>query len=192
MDIYLSSRFEHQAELRERRSQIEMIGHTVTSRWLDCLTRPMVGTPEWTDHMERWLAVELEDIDRCETLLLDTTVDMRGATGGAYVEFGYAIGRRKNLWIVGSRPNIFCYHPDVLLFRDWDQVFRLLASKESDAGPIVPQIFKLSVPPWDPRQFEVGAIIQVPQEATLPNCWAHIDVYQRYADPGTKVLQKSK
>lgn len=101
MRIYLAARFGRQAELREYRSQLQALGHTVLSRWLD-------EDPSQETDLSVWRARavdDLEDIRRCEVMLSFT--DGEPARGGRHVETGIAIERGMRLVVIGPVEHVF-------------------------------------------------------------------------------------
>lgn len=121
MIIYLASRFEHQQALLKIKPQVIALGHKVTSRWLEDETND-----NWRDRASTFAIKDFQDIDRSDLFILDMTRDIDGAKGGMFVELGYAIKGKKKVWIIGKRPNVFCYHKAVHYFETWEQVFEKL------------------------------------------------------------------
>ena len=106
--IYIAHNFVARNILRETIKNLETLGHEVTSTWI-------------TDdsHLEhknaRQSAIEdLMDIDRADALILfvEQFGDSHGR--GKYIEFGYAIAKRKKVYIYGSNPGCIFYNlPEV-------------------------------------------------------------------------------
>lgn len=120
MNIYLAARYGRREELAGYRKELEAEGFTVTSRWLDGGHDLPLGAP-LSEH-----AVRLAEEDRLDLIRADTLIgftEAPGVTGrnrgGRHVEFGYALGRRMRVAIVGPRENVFHYLPEVEHFADW-------------------------------------------------------------------------
>ena len=124
MIIYLASRFEHQKALLKIKPQVIALGHKVTSRWLQDETND-----DWREKARGFALKDFQDIDKSDLLILDMTCDIDGAKGGMFVELGYAIKGKKKIWVIGKRPNVFCYHNSVRYFGTWDEVFKKLGRK---------------------------------------------------------------
>lgn len=105
MKIYVAARFKFQDYGRAVRTALESLGHVVTSTWLD-----EVGDPAPIA-----AARDLQDIDRSDALvLLSAELDEPPTRGGAWTEFGYALGQGKAVYLYGPLPkNIFAQAPGV-------------------------------------------------------------------------------
>ncbi len=193
MQFYLASRWENKKVLGEHRKRIQELGHTVCARWLDSDgQRPKVNSPEWSSYAEYWQAINLEDIDACEVMLVDLSCDMRWSTGGTFVEFGYALRAHKEIWVVGHRPNVFFQNPELMFYPNWDKVYRALGAPES----LVAEVSKSEILYSLESNLETlghqppNTLVQVPQIVHCTNAWGCLDADQIYADPGMKILRK--
>jgi hypothetical protein len=123
-DVYLAASWNRRSEMRTYRRQLERYNIRVTSRWLD------------TDHLDSFdgnkgkvgAAVDLQDIMRCDTLILFTG---GSTTGGMHVELGIAIGTGKDIVVIGKIENIFQLLPGNQ-FRNWSDFEEFLAKKRSE------------------------------------------------------------
>ena len=122
--VYLAARYSRREELCRYRDHLAEIDWTVTSRWLngnhqvadDGMTLP--GTRE---EARRFCMEDLEDIDRAQLLIAFTEPPRSTASrGGRHVELGYALGRGMAVMVVGHQENVFCCHPLVEYFVDWE------------------------------------------------------------------------
>lgn len=195
MQFYLASRFENQKVLRGHRERIQDLGHTVQARWLDCESnRPRVGTPEWAAHCEHWQTIDLEDIESCDILISDQSCDMTNTTGGNFVEFGFALARHKDIWVIGKRPNAFFYNPDVEFYLNWDRVYRALGASEADTPAVTAvksaMLYSLDANIEQFAREPADTMLQVPHVTVHSDLWTCADDDQRYADPGMKVLRR--
>src|SRR5712692_1754274 len=101
MKVYLAGRWSRRKAISERKSELEELGITVTSRWL---TGSHNGLAENLAAQE-----DLEDIDKAKIFILFTEYPYRGyLTGGRMVELGYAIAQKKEIFVYGPRENVFC------------------------------------------------------------------------------------
>lgn len=135
MHVYLASRFENRARLRECRVVLEGYRHVVTSRWLDvaCRPTPAEDSPEWADHAAEWSQYDLEDIDASDLLICDLDCELEGMRGGVHVEVGYALALGKQVWVIGRRPNVFYFHPGVKFLPNWTAVWRAIGWASNEA-----------------------------------------------------------
>lgn len=127
--IYLAARYSRNDEMRMYRDWFTRNGFTVTSRWIDCHP-DITGTPQLTASFTpgfltaspelcyQFAEYDLEDLDAADTIVNFTTVD-GGGKGGRHVEFGYALGKNKNVVIVGPRENVFHTIPEIRQYDDW-------------------------------------------------------------------------
>lgn len=120
MTFYLAAQYARRDELREYARELRALGHEVSSRWLrergDLSGDLTESAALYQERAER----DLTDIDLAQTLVYFTEDPAVGIKrGGRHVEAGYALGRGKNLYIVGPRENIFCYSQHPRHFTDW-------------------------------------------------------------------------
>jgi hypothetical protein len=103
MKIYLASTFEDRPRMLEARAALAVLGHTVTSRWIGLPpdVKPLDGRYE----LHAKALEDLEDVDAAQGFILFD--DVEGGRGGRYVELGYALAKRKLIFIVGAPRNIF-------------------------------------------------------------------------------------
>jgi len=132
--IYLAARYSRNAEMRDVRDDLVVMGHTVTSRWIDLhkgstdyLTSEALAvlqhsfTPEFLAENPtlafQYARADLDDLsdaDACISFTCGT-----GGKGGRHVEFGAAWALGKALYIVGPRENVFHTLPTVRQWPDW-------------------------------------------------------------------------
>ncbi len=149
MKIYLAARYSRRLELCEYRKQLESLGHTVTSRWLNGDHQVSdTGTPigesgeklieddgstgdDSTSRPNKSAALrnqfateDFRDVVDCDLLIAFTEPPRsQFSRGGRHVELGLALGMMKRVWIVGYRENIFCWLEDVRFHETFDSVF---------------------------------------------------------------------
>lgn len=111
--FYLAARYQRRIELKQYAAQLSGLGIVTTSRWLS-------GKHEAEDQdnsapsceMARWSFQDLADIRKASYFVLFTerNKDLQLGRGGRFVEFGYALGMNKQVYIVGpEEQNIFTH-----------------------------------------------------------------------------------
>jgi hypothetical protein len=139
MKIYLASRYSRHSEMRGVRDVLQAVGHTVTSRWIDCHT-DVVGdftasfTQEFLNTSPELSAPlgqhDLDDLTRADAVISFTG---SGGKGGRHVEFGYALALGKRMIIIGPRENVFHTLPQVEHYTTWPQFVIALRREEVSA-----------------------------------------------------------
>jgi hypothetical protein len=151
MRIYLAGRYSRRLELCEYRRQLhDATKHEVQSVWLNgehqisdegvpigergeslveglCLGERL-STSDVSERAARlrqkFAQDDFRDVLMCDLLIGFTEKPREGGSrGGRHVEFGIALGRMKQVWIVGPRENIFCWLEDVRQFDTWEDCF---------------------------------------------------------------------
>jgi hypothetical protein len=110
MKIYLCASYERRDELRGYRDQLEILGHEVTSRWLD-ETFPLKIKVDDLSQLEASLIARKDLVDVKRSDLLVAFTENPGTSrgrGGRHVEYGVAIAIGISRIIIGPRENIFC------------------------------------------------------------------------------------
>lgn len=127
--VYIAGKWEARERLRDVRLVLQLEGYKVSSSWLDC----SLSVPYQIEDGPREAPVDLAEIDACNLFILDTLDE--NATGGANVEFGYALAGSANrgLWVVGPQRNIFHVMTSVR-FKGWDDALRVMASEWVKTG----------------------------------------------------------
>lgn len=101
--VYIAAPFPTRHEMRRFRDEIEALGHTVTSTWID--VEPDEDATSW-DHRERAAIQCLEEVAAADILLI-VTDDPHAGRGGRHVEMGYALALGKRIWRIGPRTHAF-------------------------------------------------------------------------------------
>jgi len=124
MNVYLAARFSRRFEMRAVRSQLVVLGHVVTSRWIDRDHHP--------DDSDITIANEdLVDLEQAHLVISFTEVigSHPGRNrGGRHVEFGVALASGKRLIVVGPRENVFHSVRSVEHFETWEEALTSLRS----------------------------------------------------------------
>ncbi len=122
MKIYLAGRYHRREELLKLSEDYIKDGHEITSKWLAGAEEGMTYTDIAT--------MDLEDVERADALVLYSEPYGEPIPGGGrHVEFGYAIGRKKKVFIVGPLENVFHWTPGVIVFPKTESLVRHLHGK---------------------------------------------------------------
>ncbi len=133
MKIYLAARFSRREQLREFADELRLMGHIVTSRWLDTdfVNRPDRNSAAPPKYRAKYAVIDLEDVDAAEVVVSFTEEEglPNAGRGGRHVEFGYALAKGKRLVVIGHRENLFHEHPAVEFHASqWDWLRSLSAT----------------------------------------------------------------
>jgi hypothetical protein len=127
MKIYLASRYSRREELCGYRSELEAMGHEVTSRWLNgnhqiddaglsleaaAAERTRFAQEDWDDLMAADCCISFTEAPRSSN-----------SRGGRHVEFGAAMAAGKVCVVIGPRENVFHCLPDVWWYPEWAAAF---------------------------------------------------------------------
>ena len=122
--IYIASYFNTKARLLPIRDQLNAMGYHVISTWLDepttNNTHPFLP-PSEADSV-RYAIRDYQEIQDCDLLICDTFDET--LRGGREVELGYALGKMKQVYVVGPRRNVF--HFTVRHFDTWEACIEFL------------------------------------------------------------------
>lgn len=124
MRLYLAGRYSRRDEFREIATQLRANGFIVTSRWLKenadlhhKLGDPIDGHDDVATFYLKTAIIDCEDIQAADVILFFAEDPHVGTPrGGRHVEFGYALGIGKRLFVIGGEENIFHYLPNVRNF----------------------------------------------------------------------------
>ena len=132
--IYLAAQYHQKAVIAIYKSELESLGYRVTSTWTDEPQDANVSLKDVDDELlAEYAARDIMEIDDADLLVL-FTVDPDELTrrGGRHAEFGYALGRGKQLVVVGPRENIFHHLETVVRLATWSQFVDELVDGEFD------------------------------------------------------------
>ena len=140
MKIYIAAAYQRQEEMRRIRQELRLMGHAVTSRWLDQKSATVFG---WTVadiekglyEVQEQARRDIEDITAAQAVFSFTDGDL--ARGGRHVEFGIAIALGKRLWVIGPREHIFHSLGRVACYPDWQDLAREMESWAIDMRELV-------------------------------------------------------
>lgn len=151
MRIYLAARYSRREELCAYRSALEVMGHTVTSRWLNGTHQINDTGAPIGDHGESLiesdgssdvraaadLRLKFAQEDVADVVAADAVISFTerprstGNRGGRHVEFGIALALGKRLIVVGHRENLFHWMSSVEFFESLES---LLAALRKEAA----------------------------------------------------------
>ena len=127
MKIYIAASFGAKARMRVMAQLLQKDGHQVTSRWL---LGPSVngmnaeGVEADPVRALRGAITDLEDIEKSDLVAIFT--ETPSSSGGLHVELGYSIARRKDIAVIGPRPNVFFTWPRIQMFRTVEEFMNYL------------------------------------------------------------------
>ena len=118
--VYLGARFSRRFELQGYRGDLQRLGFTVTSRWVDLRQEVEADAAQCAK-------IDLEDLDIADTVIAfgDEPRSNR-SRGGHWVEFGYALAQGRRMILVGHRENVFTFLPLVEFYATWPEALRAL------------------------------------------------------------------
>jgi len=125
-NIYLASRFGNRVLLREWRDELQKLGHTITSRWIDVPVRP--EGKELETFWEHWALKDLDDMDKADTMIL-CTIGCEGddqPRGGMRFEEGYMYAQHKKIIVVGPRIIVFDQIQNIQYCKNIDEIIKCL------------------------------------------------------------------
>jgi hypothetical protein len=127
--VYLAGRYGRRDELSGYRYQLEALGFTVTSRWLDGGHPVSIGANGEgpSAEQERYAEEDIDDL-MAATVVINFTEQpySKFSRGGRHVEFGIAIAQNKFCVICGPRENVFHHMKRVGQCDDWERLLRWL------------------------------------------------------------------
>jgi nucleoside 2-deoxyribosyltransferase len=135
LNVYLASRHEDRPEIVKIRKCLIANNINVTSRWLTQggVIKQLIGVRKCDiveNQREGCLRVQtndLEDIDAADVVVVFSPKKaFCNSTGGRHVEFGYALGTKKPLILVGFRENVFHWNPKVVCVRTKKELYEVL------------------------------------------------------------------
>ena len=110
--IYLAARYTRREELLGYRADLEALGHTVTSRWLNGshqISDAGLSEEGTREERERFALEDWEDLRAAEwTIAFTEEPRVSNSRGGRHVELGAALAWGHRVTIIGPRENVFC------------------------------------------------------------------------------------
>ena len=131
MKLYISARYGRRPEAEGVARMLQDAGHEITSRWV---WRDQPQDYETATHEEvgEFAMEDLEDVCLAQGLVaLSEPSDNPWGRGGRHVELGYALGLRKEVFVVGPLENIFHYLLDVVVTDTVPELIEYLRETEN-------------------------------------------------------------
>jgi hypothetical protein len=125
LKYYLSARYSRRQELRCYAAELRKHRQYVTSSWLEEAPElAALATIKKFDKvhplMRQIAEKDLEDIDESDTLIFFSEPSFPGhPRGSRHVEFGYALGQRKDIITIGPLENPFHHLYGIRNYPDW-------------------------------------------------------------------------
>lgn len=124
--FYICARFGRQAEARLFSKKLEMLGHTITSTWVDQVELEMYRDSDprvW----ERAAVKDVHEVMESDALIyLSEVEENEWGRGGRHVEFGVALGLEIPIFVIGPKENLFHFCPRVQHFETQEDFIRAL------------------------------------------------------------------
>lgn len=119
MKFFIASHSQQKAI--ELRNLLIKVGHEVVSRWITDDTKFHQGMCAYTEEERKYIAkMDEEDVRMAsDGLILLAEDEGKNVPGGKHVETGIAIGLNKPVYVIGRRENIFHWHPNVRVFKNF-------------------------------------------------------------------------
>jgi len=122
MIFYLASNWGSQRRIRDVRSKLVALGHTVRSGWLDETSAQSFESLDPARRRE-YSYRDMGEIATVDVVCVDTQEP--SPSGGREVECGMALAHGKPLFVVGPSRNIF-HEVAHRQYADWSEVFAVL------------------------------------------------------------------
>lgn len=130
MSFYLAAQFSWKEAIALKKQQLESMGFHVTSTWTDEEAKANCSLKDFNgDYHAAMAARDLREIEEADVLVLFTVdPDTMTRRGGRHVESGYALGKGKQVIVIGPQENIFHHLPQVRQFDTWDDFTQAIRS----------------------------------------------------------------
>lgn len=127
MKLFIASHSQEAA--KQLMDRLHKSGHVVTSRWIKLDTKFSHGLKSYSDDEKTQVAQMDEEDVRAATdgLVLIAETSGRPVPGGKHVETGIALALGHPVYVIGSRENVFHWHPCVRVFPNEDAFLTALA-----------------------------------------------------------------
>lgn len=130
MKIYLASRYSRNLEMQLYRKDLEILGHSVTSRWINGnhqITHEDLLAGNKSQKQMQFAQEDYEDLcmSDCVISFTETPREFSNSRGGRHVEYGIALALKKRIIIIGYRENIFHHLPETEFFISWGDAIKM-------------------------------------------------------------------
>lgn len=119
MILYLAAKYRYRGAVSHIALKLQASGHTVVSRWLTGLHDNLTCGKQ-----SLWAQEDVSDIDSADSIVIfqfPCNADNPEPSTGRHIEFGYALGRKKQVILVGCQTSVFHYLPEVIHFESIDK-----------------------------------------------------------------------
>jgi len=138
--VYLAARYSRREELCGYRKELEALGFTVTSRWLNGnhqVDDKGLSEEGLAEERERFAVEDWDDLFEADYCISFTEPPRSGnSRGGRHVEFGAAMAWNMTCIVVGHRENVFHCLPMVQFAETWPEALKIASSWVS-SGPLI-------------------------------------------------------
>lgn len=123
LKVYLAAPYSWKEQMQAYRTELNDMNVEVTSRWLDEPHKPttQIGDLEPPD-FQKYAIQDVNDVRYADVLIFFTDPTKTIVRGGRHVEFGIALERGMDIYVLGPHENIFHYLANVTHFENWDQL----------------------------------------------------------------------
>ena len=121
MKVYLASRYDLKPFMTEYAEELKSFGISVTASWLNEPHKPESTMADIGEvAITRYAEADIRDIFESDVMVFFSEDPLTPVVrGGRHVEFGYALGLRMPIIVVGPRENIFHYLSGVTHCETW-------------------------------------------------------------------------
>lgn len=169
MHVYLASSYSRRKEMQSYASDLRLLGHTITSRWLyidgDAIDHKYNEegfiTKENIWSARRYAAGDAVDVMRSDTVIVFPNDPHTRASnrGGMHFETGLAWALKKRLIIIGVRQNIFHCLEEFEFHENWKAFLATLSAPGT--YPVDAHLFRVDSTPID------GSLLENYRQADL-------------------------
>ena len=128
MRIYLMARYSRHEEMQEVAKALQLLGHTITSRWIWGEHRAhaaAIGTGTITNIEQQIAQNDVFDLWTAECAIGFSEELHTTTRGGRHVELGMALAWNKQVIIVGGYEHVFHTLPQIKHVKDLAQLISL-------------------------------------------------------------------
>jgi nucleoside 2-deoxyribosyltransferase len=123
MILYLAAKYQWRLVVKQIATKIEAQSpHTVIGRWLS-------GAHDGLsiEDQARWAGEDFDDIDYADCLVVfQLPVDEPEQSSGRHIEHGYALGKGKQVIIVGKSTSVFRYAQGTTCYPSLDEFYKAI------------------------------------------------------------------
>lgn len=132
MKIYLAAKYSRHPEMRVVRREVEALGHSVTSRWING-NHESLDVVGRTGHNQRFAIEDWTDLKESNLVLWFAEPEkIEGRNrGGRHVEFGLALAWGIRIIVIGRHENVFHYLPELTHLATLNEALYLLGTEVS-------------------------------------------------------------